>query len=214
MRSTTILLLALLTFGCSGGRGGDNGGQCAGLSLEACRDAIGCAPDLCAGCECDVTYRGCIPDDVAPTPCPQLGCPQAMCCGVTDTCTGGTVCAPPGTPQGCGACNIEPSNCDTDGDCGAPSMICEPIPCSCENNRACTAGCVDDTTCDEGDACEPATGRCSPKACDGEADCPASFDCSSGACERRACTADSDCDGYCVLGFCYQSQGTCTPPAA
>lgn len=209
-----MLVLALLTVGCSGGHAGDGGGQCAGLSLGECRAAPGCVPDQCPGCECDVTYRGCIPDDVVPSPCPLLGCPQAMCCGATDTCTDGTVCAPPGTPAGCGVCNTEPSSCDTDGDCGAPAMICEPIACSCEGNRACTTGCGDTSPCAEGFSCDAATARCMATACGGEADCPPSFDCTSGACARRTCDDDTDCDGYCVLGLCYESQGTCTPPAA
>jgi hypothetical protein len=46
-------------------------------------------------------------------------------------------------------------------------------------------------------------------------DCTANFTCadnpSGKRCSVKACTKDADCGGYCVLGFCSPTIGSCAP---
>lgn len=212
MRHAALALVLALVAGaaCSNSKqsGDDDPGACAGLTLSACRATAGCVPDQCAGCICDVTYRGCLPEGVLPSPCPLLGCPSGICCTDDMPCEAQTgSCLQPGADIGCGACTNEPGDCTGDGDCGA-AMICEPIRCHCTGATACVPGCTDDTTCGEGTTCDVASARCVPVACP----CPTNFTCTGGACARTTCDDDLDCDGYCVAGSCYAGQGTCQLP--
>src|SRR5688572_10367641 len=109
-------LLVIILAAC-GGSGSGFTNVCTGLSLGDCQLADGCKPDICAGCFCDLNYRGCIPAGNNPAECPALGCPSAICCSTDAQCQGQGVCTPPGASQGCGPCNNDPGNCTTDGEC-------------------------------------------------------------------------------------------------
>jgi hypothetical protein len=205
-----FVTLALLVAGC-GGHGSTPINACAGLSLADCRLTDGCKADMCNGCFCDLGYRGCLGELAVPEDCPQLGCPGAACCTTEEQCQGQGSCAQPGTPQGCGSCNTFPSTCVDDDSCGG-TMICEPIPCSCDGNLQCVAGCTSDVECAVGTTCDVASSRCVATACAGD-DCPPDFDCVGGACARRSCTDDFDCDGFCVVGACFTGAlGECRLP--
>ncbi|HEU0030155.1 MAG TPA: hypothetical protein VFQ53_05965 [Kofleriaceae bacterium] len=210
-----IVWIALLVAGCGGGQSPNNG-QCAGLSLEECRVTEGCRPDQCPGCLCDVIYRGCVAANAQVEACPGLGCPSAICCSSELACDPSTTCLPPGASPGCGACNSTPGDCTDDTQCKAQSAtaICEPIPCSCTQERACTQGCTTDDACGEGQSCDLASARCVPRSCVGTPDCPANFSCNAGECARDTCIDDLECDGFCVDGQCFSSRGECVPPAA
>jgi hypothetical protein len=200
--------------GCEHGKGGGLvGGDCADLSLFECRTTEGCQPDVCAGCFCDLSYRGCLPSSALPTPCPALGCPSAECCGTEAECTNGASCAPPGTDQGCGACDPTPGDCVDDAGC-TPGSICEPVRCSCEGATACVPGCVTNADCTtEGTVCDTSLSRCVPRPCREDAACPPSFVCDGSTCARQRCTDDLDCDGFCVLGSCFAGAlGECRLP--
>ena len=212
------LLVALVLVGCNGGNGAQN--ACSGLSLMECRLTDGCKPDTCFACLCNQTYRGCIPANQTPTACPALGCAGAECCGTQSQCSQADwTCVPPtgaGAP-GCGVCNTQAGDCTDDSQCktrGA-SLVCDPIACTCSDQKTCVQGCTNDTPCTPlGQVCDLATARCVAKSCTNATDCGPNFDCTTGACVRRPCSSDLPCDGYCVEGQCYDQTGTCTPPAA
>ena len=208
-----LIVIALLA-GCGGGSSAD--GNCAGLLLDECRLEPGCKVDSCEGCSCTPTYRGCIAESRTPAECPLYGCPSPQCCDEQADCPQVTVCAPPGTPFGCGSCNNQEGTCTDDAECKAQgaTQICELIPCTCDNNKACAQGCVDDTTCAEGETCDLAANRCRATTCDDPADCPANFDCVNQRCTRASCTDHAECVGFCVEGSCYSSLGECRPPSA
>ncbi len=210
-----LLVLALVAIGCEHGQGGGLGGTCSGLSLLDCRLAAGCQPDLCFACFCDQSYRGCISDQADPLPCPELGCPGAECCSVDSQCTNGATCAPPGSPQGCGACNTTPGDCLDDSECVGTS-ICEPIQCSCDAALQCVPGCLDDGDCPaEGTICDLPSSRCVAAPCALDDECPSNFRCDGSACTRVQCTDDLDCDGFCVVGSCFSgARGECRLPSA
>jgi hypothetical protein len=199
--------------GCGGG---GSSPPCSGLALADCRVTEGCAPDLCGTCFCSLAYRGCLAEGDTPDECPQLGCPGASCCTTQEQCTGpNETCVPPGTPQGCGACNTFPGDCMTDTDCTVANTICEPIPCSCDQESQCVPGCVDsEVPCAVGTTCNPTTSRCTATECTVDADCPPDFECDP-VCTRKTCTDDLDCDGFCVLGQCFTGErGECRLPSA
>jgi hypothetical protein len=215
MRSVAIVVGLLLAACSEHGSGGGEG--CHGLSLGDCRNAGGCVPDICAGCFCDLGFRGCLGAAEVAEPCPELGCPGALCCSTQEQCTNGTSCVPPGTQLGCGACNSMPGDCTSDAECKArdPRLICQPIQCACEDQKMCVDGCVSDDECGDAEQCDFATSRCVARQCGGDPDCPAAFRCDAGRCARATCTTDTDCDGFCVLGQCFAgARGTCEPPVA
>ena len=209
-----IALLALVVG--SSESGSSLNGTCEALSLHDCRLAEGCKPDICAGCICDLNFRGCVAANAQVASCPALGCPSGICCRDNQQCDGsGGVCTQPDTPQqGCGACNTTPGDCTSDATCMAtsPVGICEPIPCSCDGQMACTQGCLGDENCAEGQRCNRATARCGATPCTVDEECPAAFHC-GGTCVRDLCNTDDDCDGFCVLGECFaRSLGQCFLP--
>jgi hypothetical protein len=212
MRIAFLVALGLL--GCGGGKGVDSS-TCHGLAQSACQQTTGCVPDTCAGCGCDVNYRGCLAEGETPAMCPQLGCPSGICCSADHPCASGTgMCFSPGESIGCGACRPDPNSCNTDADCKpmGQTMVCDPIECSCMGNKACTQGCTNDMACGEGTHCDLPTARCVALSCSAATPCPANFSCTSGACARTTCNMDSDCDGFCVNGGCFAGRGMCTFP--
>ena len=197
---------------------GDAAAACAGLELGDCRRAIGCAADLCEGCVCGMTYRGCLVVGQVPAACPVLGCPSAECCHDSSDCNAGS-CVNPDEQTCGGACNPEPGTCQNDHDCQAPPagvagvQVCDPIPCSCNGGaRHCVSGCVTTDDCSEGQTCTPATGRCTASVCSAAAPCPLDFDCVVGGCQRRTCVDDLACDRFCVEGACREGLGVCQLP--
>ncbi|HEY5934729.1 MAG TPA: hypothetical protein VIU61_08840 [Kofleriaceae bacterium] len=208
-----LIAIAFLA-GCGGGSSAD--GNCVGLALDECRLEPGCKVDACEGCSCTPSYRGCIAASRTPAECPLLGCPSPQCCDEQADCSNLTDCVPPGTPFACGSCNSQENSCTTDGECKAQraTAICEPIPCSCDGNKACTEGCVDDTMCAQGQTCDTAANRCQVATCDDAGDCPPNFGCDDGLCIRAICTDDTDCVGFCVEGSCHSSLGECRGPSA
>lgn len=214
IRGMRIVAVLLALCGCNHVFGGSD--KCAGLSLADCRLTEGCKPDTCFACLCDQAYRGCLPVSQTPAMCPALGCPGAECCSTASQCSqGGVACEPPGAAPICGgACSTQAGDCTSDADCKlrGPTLVCDPIACSCNGQQQCVPGCTKDTDCAaQGEICDTATARCVPHTCSLPADCPPNFDCANGTCARRTCTSDLDCDGYCVDGACFDQTGTCTP---
>src|SRR4051794_3197148 len=103
--SRLLLALAIAASACGHGAGATNG-ACDGLDLHDCRLAQGCEPDICDGCACAATYRGCLSQGATPAMCPALGCASGVCCSADETCASSTgSCTTPGATLGCGACN-------------------------------------------------------------------------------------------------------------
>jgi hypothetical protein len=187
-------------------------GACDTLDEGACRRREDCATDTCLECSCDPVFHGCRELAAAPATCPELDCLQPSCCHTTDECKAG-LCAPPGTPTGCGICFIVEDPCVDDSECdpAGTGQICQPVPCACSGEKECVAGCTGATDCGEGETCNGTTHRCEPQACAGG--CPGNFRCDAGTCERMTCADDGDCpDGYCVTGSCYGALGDCRLP--
>ena len=186
---------------------------CAALAIEACRDTAGCVVDVCFDCTCAPSFVGCRAADAVAHDCPDLGCAQPECCRAEGECSQGAMCAIE-QPDGCGACMPGPGDCDADSECGADE-ICAPIRCSCSGARRCTAGCETDA-CDLGQVCNADTDRCEEQPCGPDRDgCPSNFVCTwpEGGCMRLDCTSDENCPtGFCALGFCHESIGTCYLP--
>jgi hypothetical protein len=208
MRSLLVTCVVLAACG-----GGGSSPECSGLALAECRLAEACQPDLCEGCSCTPQYRGCLAAFADPPACPALGCPSPLCCGAQADCIETTSCAAPGSDFPCGSCNQDPGNCTDDAMCGA-TMICEPIACSCDGNKACVQGCIADRDCTEDQACDLATARCVARPCADDAGCPDNFRCIAGSCARTTCSDDLDCDGFCVEGSCFDGRGECRLPSA
>ena len=141
------------------------------------------------------------------------------------------MCFAPGASTGCGICVMAHRTCLTDADC-ASTDFCESYvePCarpfSCGNGsdvtstrcapRCSATSCGTDATCES-------DGRCHPVPCFGGAySCPALTTCVTSptsdahGCSRDSCTTDADCGcgGACLTGFCYDTLGSCMPPAA
>jgi hypothetical protein len=125
---------------------------------------------------------------------------------------GSAYCALPGAPM-CGGAGCGLKTCSLDGDCqgmGGPS-VCDIEPC-CGDKR-CIPGCTKDADCGQGRVCTPDF-HCVAQPCD-KTPCPENFDCGMGAvptCARRMCASDVVCQGWCVLGACYEKPGTCELP--
>jgi hypothetical protein len=215
--------LAFALTACAGGSGATDGGDqdaattddpgaCRSQDLHDCRLRPDCAADLCLECSCTPVFKGCRENTDPPAQCPDLNCPQPECCRATSECDGAQ-CDPPGASTGCGQCAPDPGDCARDGDCPS-GAICDPIPCSCIGNLACTAGCAQPADCGEGKTCDPGNDhpRCLATACSGTTPCVDNFDCTNGACARRPCSADPACERFCVRGSCYAGLGLCRLP--
>ena len=201
--------------GTTGGGGGTTGGgggsvSCVGLGVEACRARSDCAADFCFQCTCTPQFKGCRATTATPFDCPALGCLSLPCCQTDAACQNAERCEAPGTPQGCGTCNAQPSLCTSDGECGA-TEICAPRACACSGQTDCAPGCSVTNPCGTGTTC--VNKHCQPTTCSAAAPCPATFSCVSGTCRRKSCTTDVDCaDGFCVTGTCHESWGECRMP--
>jgi hypothetical protein len=197
-----------------GGTADGGGLLCEGLTLSECRLRDGCVADTCFICTCAPVFEQCRRAAEPVFECPQLGCAQPLCCQEESQCQAmNGQCAAPGAPFVCGMCNPETGDCGADSDCGNGD-ICEPIPCSCQGESACVAGCGTGTDCDPGLVCSGgAHPRCVPAVCSASQPCPPNFDCQVGQCARRVCSDDLLCDGYCVEGRCYDALGECLPMA-
>jgi hypothetical protein len=215
LRPATLLLLLL---GCSSAppRLADGGvdfttSRCDAITdARACAARADCAADYCSECSCTPAFKRCRAVQEAPVMCPALGCAEPLCCLKQTDCAQNLTCAPPGTPNGCGACNTTPGSCTADSECTG-QKICDFITCSCTQQKTCVDGC-------EARGCSPeaacgADHRCHPKACADASGCPAQFACTGGACVRQTCSSPSGCPGgFCVQGSCYDGKGVCTPP--
>ncbi|MBL8913817.1 MAG: hypothetical protein JNM17_24150 [Archangium sp.] len=202
--------------GASGGGGGGGGSSsCSGLDAIACRARPDCAADFCITCDCNPRYAQCRGLNEAPFQCPEVDCVTPLCCSTQAQCpTFPTTCAPPGTPPGCGICDMSPGTCQTDSACGA-GFICEPRQCGCLGQRDCVPGCSANNPCGLGFECNH--NRCTEKECALDNECPPTFECRighvGGFCRRRICTTDQECgDGFCVEGTCFEGLGECRGP--
>ncbi len=208
-----LSLLASCELGLDDADDGPPTSRCEALDLEGCRADPGCVADTCLNCSCTPSFAGCRAVDGAAHACPELGCAQPACCRSQDECVGGGLCAIE-PPPGCGACMPGPGDCGADREC-VGGEICEAIACSCDGARRCVAGC-EATGCDLGEVCDPASHRCAEQPCSAaRTECPANFVCTwpEGGCLRGACTSDGNCPaGYCALGLCQESLGTCYQP--
>ena len=209
-----IALLACSLAGCEASLVADDvADPCTGLELAACRAEAGCVADTCLECSCTPVFVGCRAADAAPIGCPPLGCAQPMCCATQEACAGAGSCEIE-PPPGCGACMPSPGDCADDRGCTG-GQICEPIACSCEGGSHCVAGC-EATGCDTGEVCDTTSHRCVEQPCtQARTECPPNFVCTwpEGGCLRMSCTSDANCPaGWCVLGLCEESLGTCFLP--
>ncbi len=152
-----------------------------------------------------------------------------LACRTSDDCQPSfAICVEPGGFVGCGICFDHPAQCESDGDCGDGTRICEPIghnsdTCACDPSvRVCVAGCEGDADCGAGKSCDPSH-HCVAIHCSDDAPCPANFSCilpgdaATGLCLRTICDSDAECAadaGFCVAGECHQRPGHCalTPP--
>lgn len=133
-------------------------------------------------------------------------------CREDEDCKGnGEYCAVEG-PSYCGGAGCLLTACSSDGDCQSMGLyVCEPVDCC--GGTYCIPGCDGDDPCPVGQTCT-ADSHCVAQSCTSEA-CPPNFDCGAGAdptCARRPCSSDAECDGYCVLGSCYDKLGFCDLP--
>jgi hypothetical protein len=95
------------------------------------------------------------------------------------------------------------------------NQICEVPQCTCDSEKACVGGCVDDMSCGIGFVCG-ADHRCARQSCSATTACPDYFVCGSAStCIRQPCHGDGDCTiGSCVNGGCYEALGVCSSPPA
>jgi dienelactone hydrolase len=138
-------------------------------------------------------------------------------CESSDACQGsGNRCVAPDQFVGCGACRPIDPGCASDTQCQPFGAVCAPAPpmaCACVPVLQCLAPCQTSALgCATGEQCEP-SGHCVATPCSIDADCPSQFACAASACMRKTCGADSDCSmGFCVLGRCFDTLGTCAAP--
>ena len=156
--------------------------SCAGLDEGSCRAHPECITDYCEVCSCVPTFVGCRAPTAPKTGCPAVGCEQAACCR-------------------------------SQMDCGFTNTYCAR-PDDPNSGVSTEFTCTDSVQCAIGSSCR--NSACDPTPC--------SLLCSSGlvcdvdptagaACVHQACTTDGDCErGFCVLGACYRSLGTCLTP--
>jgi hypothetical protein len=142
-------------------------------------------------------------------------------CHAAAACTDGMHCFAPGD-QNCGICMEVDNPCETDDECVDAAPVCDYDPaatCVCSPAKTCIPRCDAEsgTACDEeSQVCDQETGHCKVRPCTSDADCPATFACTSGegglACTRKTCTTNPDCGNclWCVNGGCQVQPGTCS----
>ncbi len=213
--SFLVVLIGLSVAGCELALHDDDHDQdpCSNLDLVGCRADSRCVADTCLNCSCTPSFAGCRGVDASPEQCPDLECAQPACCRTQEECAGSGFCTVEPQP-GCGACLPGPSECAADGACAA-GWICEPIACSCTGERHCVPGCAT-TGCGVGEVCNPTSQRCEEQPCTAaRTECPPNFACTwpEGGCLRLTCATDEHCPaGFCALGLCHESLGTCFLP--
>jgi hypothetical protein len=163
-----------------------HGSSCKTLDEASCKGAAACVADYCEECSCTPTFVGCRAEGDGKIPCPGLGCAQPFCCRDQSDCgMSALICMRPDDPHS--GIQIDP-----------PSVCSDRAQCTV--GQACIGGhCDTDTSC-------PKLG-CGPGlVCDLD-------DNAIAACVPLSCKSDVDCDrGFCVLGSCYRSLGTCGVP--
>lgn len=239
-------------------------GSCAGGTPKLCSASDDC--HLPGSCDPDTGAcsdpeqsdgHGCDDDNAC-----TLGdhCQQGACIGASSvTCSTDELCQQSSCNPGTGQCQLsnlsDGTACD-DGDLCLTDQRCEGGACtgtpricipaddchevvSCSSSRGCVFAALDDTACDDGDACTQAD-RCNHGHCSGEqVSCPSADPCligacnaDSGACETsprpdgtacddgNACTRTDQCQaGHCTpreVASCHPSDschlaGTCDP---
>lgn len=193
MAGRWVLVIGALVLAACGGDGDGTGGS-GGAGGEGGATTTASATTTSTACTNTVTLQ------------------PGQCRGNEDCTESAASCVPPGVDT-CGGAGCLLESCGIDGDCpaGDPPFVCEIDAC-CGDKR-CVPGCLVDTDCAVGFACNPDK-HCVPQPCGSEA-CPANFDCGQGSvpsCARRSCSCDAECEGACVLGQCHAGPGTCELP--
>jgi len=190
--------------------------QCGGkVANSSLRDAGGVGTAALDGATGDVGPSNAGTDG---DPANSLSLGSMQCRGNADcTDTFARYCIQPSQAAATGVpvtCNpVDKPGCASDSDCPSDggSMICDIDPITCSPPvKTCIAGCTSASDCKEGEDC--AAHHCVALSCQHVEDCPANFDCVNGQCARRSCTTDAPCTGYCVVGSCYSTPGTCMQP--
>jgi predicted small lipoprotein YifL len=146
-------------------------------------------------------------------------------CRSDDDCTEASeTCVQPGAWTPCGIpCNA-PRECEPADGCEGDLVCEEHVGDCCGPGEPLASRCVEPCTegsCAEGERC-PETGLCEPIPCAEGYGCPTHTDCTGGdradehGCVRALCAVDDDCTpaGFCVVGACYETPGTCQGPGA
>ena len=147
-----------------------------GCVLAGCVAGASCAPATGA-CTGDIFGTSCAGDTSCDAPevvCNAATSTCAASCVLTGTCptglacdrSSGRCCDP--DEHGCRATGDAPHGCQDDDDCGAPAHVCQA--------NECVPGCAT-TACSGALSCDPASGHCSPSACQRDSDCDDSSTC-------------------------------------
>ncbi len=143
-------------------------------------------------------------DDVGPDPLDAGRCREAGDCAAQEQCLR------PDAVTACAGADCPTDACSGDADCqtAGNSDVCRAIG----GVRMCVAAC-DAVGCADHEACGE-DGRCEPKRCAIDEDCPTNFACPGDICVRVVCDQDAPCSGFCVRGECYAEAGTCELPTS
>jgi hypothetical protein len=192
----------------------DGGDQDTGdLTGERCGSTVCTGLEVCC-VDCDGAPVGCA------DACPGIACP-ADCRSDADCMSGFELCLPPGESPGCGVPCSSMRFCETDPDCGDGQICVEVIGPCCRAGDPLSTQCIPPCApggCPEGQRCN-AELVCEATPCAEGYSCPTHTTCTGAGddhgCARNPCTSDAQCPGgACVSGSCYDSPGSCTPPAA
>jgi len=203
-------------------------GQChPSLVCNCLEGSWGCyATDACMIPGCPDALEDLPPSDALGDSGPDVPpLPEGRCRQPEDCRDPMAFCLAPGSPPTCGICFRVEEPCANDADCLADPLapVCGPSrrPCLCEPGAMeCQPRCDDPTfplpCAPVTEQCDPATGHCEPRICQGPEDCPVNHRCpvmDAPRCQRLSCGKDGDCDvGFCVLGLCHPEPGTCDFP--
>ncbi|MFT5684774.1 MAG: hypothetical protein ACI8RZ_005718 [Myxococcota bacterium] len=180
----SLLLLTLLSTGCTSDTGKADDASEETVSEETTLDGDGCR-----------THEDCQA---------LLSNPEAFCVDADDSLCG--ICQDPERPcetrSDCGdgmACEPYEIECPCSSDNIATQCIPECSPGECGDSATCdeTTGLCEATHCSDGATC-PDHHTCSDSA-------------EGTGCEREACSTDGDCEdvGFCVKGGCFDALGYC-----
>jgi hypothetical protein len=158
-----------------------------------------CVPLVCAGVECGGYPMICRAGECVRGSCesdPDVQCPEGTDC-IDDTCLPQCAGQDECSPLACvdGHCQV----CDLDADCG-PDLICVA--------EQCIVPCTEDDRCEDGDVCDPDSGRCTDPCADDD-DCESTDICDldTGLCGPPECLMEGqrgECDPgmACLMGRC------------